>query len=202
MQRPDGRRGSNRRFRNSFGPHGSIKDMGLMMKIIDKIFFCMKRNSRIGLFLSVGVTAEVAALMSLLSTISLLIWTGFSTQAVLLLLLSVRIGIIEKYLFMRLNQFSTLVSRSSFFKWGEPRSSELRLDQKNGRWTWDSWRWLQWFHSCFCWGFLIPGRQTTSNARYSFKQHIQFRLEIRYFFLLYIRLHICFRHCIAIPSSC
>ena len=141
------------------------------MKIIDKIFFCMKRNSRIGLFLSVGVTTEVAALMSLLSTISLLIWTGFSTQAVLLLLLSVRIGIIEKYLFMTLNQFSTLVSRSSSFKWGEPRSSELRLDQKNGRWTWDSWRWLQWFHSCFCWGFLIPGRQTTSNARYSFKQH-------------------------------
>ena len=143
--------------------------MGLMMKIIDKMFFCMKRNSRIGLFLSVGVTTEVAALMSLLSTISLLIWTGFSTQAVLLLLLSVRIEIIEKYLFIILNRFSTLVSRSFSFKWGEPRSSELRLDQKNGRWTWDSWRWLQWFNSWFCWGFPTPGRQTTSDARYSFK---------------------------------
>ena len=76
-----------------------------MMKIIDKIFFCMKRNSRIGLFLSVGVTTEVAALMSLLSTISLLIWTGFSTQAILLLLLSVRIGFTEKYLFILLNQY-------------------------------------------------------------------------------------------------
>ena len=87
-----------------------------MQTLVDKIFFCMKRNSRIGVFLSIGVTTEVVALVSLLSTISLLIWTGFSTQAVLLLLLSVSIGIIEKYLFIILNLFSTLVSQSSFFK--------------------------------------------------------------------------------------
>ena len=87
-----------------------------MQKMIDKMFFCMNRNSRIGVFLSIAATAEVAALGALLSTISMLIWTGFSTQAVLLLLLSVSMGIIEKYLLILINQFSTLVSRSSSFK--------------------------------------------------------------------------------------
>ena len=109
--------------------------MGLLQKIVDKTFFCMARNSRIGVFLSIAVTAEVAALVSLMSTIMLLIKIGFPLQAVMLLLLSVRIGIRrkKKYLFKILNLFSTLVSQSSSYKPGEPRSSGLRLDPKNGQ---------------------------------------------------------------------
>ena len=91
MQRPAGRKGSKRRSRNSFGSYGSIKDMGLLQKIIDKIFFCMSRNSRIGLFLSIGVVTELIGLLSLILTIMLLLLTGFPLHAVLLLLLSVRI---------------------------------------------------------------------------------------------------------------
>ena len=63
---------------------GSIKEMGLLQKIIDKIFFCMGRNSRIGLFLSIEVTITVIGLVSLLSTVIVLIKIG---QAVILLLL-------------------------------------------------------------------------------------------------------------------
>ena len=95
IQRP-GRNGSKRRSRNSFGSHGSIKDMGLQHKIIDKMLFCMGRNSRIGVFLSIEVTTEVLGLVSLVSTIMLLIKIGFPLQAVILLLLSVRILIVVK----------------------------------------------------------------------------------------------------------
>ena len=133
IQRP-GRNGSKRRSRNSFGSHGSIKHMGLQHKIIDKIFFCMGRNSRIGVFLSIAVTTEVLGLVSLVSTIMLLIKIGFPLQGVILLLLSVRIAIrrSEKYLSKIFNLFSILVSQSSSYKPKEPRSSEPRLDQKNG----------------------------------------------------------------------
>merc|ERR1712062_497750 len=79
---------SKHRSRNSIGSHGSIKDMGLQRKIIDKMFFCMDRNSRIGLFFSTGVVIEVLGLVSLVSTIMLLIKIGFPLQAVILLLLS------------------------------------------------------------------------------------------------------------------
>ena len=66
--------------------------MGTLHKIIDKIFFCMDRNSRIGIFLSIEVTTEVFGLVSLVSNIMLLIKIGFPLQGVILLLLSVRIG--------------------------------------------------------------------------------------------------------------
>ena len=64
--------------------------MGLKHKIIDKIFFFMERNSRIGVFLSLEVITEVVGLVSLVSTIMLLIKIGFSLHGVILLLLSVR----------------------------------------------------------------------------------------------------------------
>ena len=67
--------------------------MGTLHKIIDKIFFCMDRNSRIGLFLSIEVTITLIGLVSLVSNIMLLIKIGFPLHGVILLLLSVRIGI-------------------------------------------------------------------------------------------------------------
>ena len=74
--------------------------MGLQYKIIDKMFFCMSRNSRIGAFFSIEGALQVIGLVSLALTVTLLIKIGFPLQAVLLLLLSVRIGIrmIEDYL--------------------------------------------------------------------------------------------------------
>ena len=90
IQKPD-RNGSKRRSRNSCGSHGSIKDLGLLQKIIDKIFFCTDRNSRIGIYFSVEVTTEVLGLVVLVSTIMLLIKIGFALQGVILLLLNVRI---------------------------------------------------------------------------------------------------------------
>ena len=71
--------------------HGSIKEMGLLHKIIDKILFCMERNSRIGVFLSIGVATQAFELVSLISTVMLLIKTGFPLQGIILLLLNVRI---------------------------------------------------------------------------------------------------------------
>ena len=65
--------------------------MGLLQKIVDKIFFCMGRNSRIGVFFSIELTIHVIGLVSLMSTIMMLIKIGFPLQAVILLLLSVRI---------------------------------------------------------------------------------------------------------------
>ena len=88
IQRPAST-GSKRRSRKS--SIGSIKEMGLLQKIVDKMLFCMGKNSKIGVFLSIAVTAEVAALGSLMSTIMMLIKIGFPLQAVILLLLSVRI---------------------------------------------------------------------------------------------------------------
>ena len=100
IQRPGERKGSKSKHRskNSIGSHGSIKDMGLQHKIIDKMFFCMDRNSRIGLFFSTGVVIEVLGLVSLVSTIMLLIKIGFPLQAVILLLLSVRVEIRNIYI--------------------------------------------------------------------------------------------------------
>ena len=91
MQRPAGRKRSNRRCRKSSVSYGYIKEMGLLQKIVDKMLFCMGRNSRIGVFLSIEVAIHVIGLGSLMSTIMMLIKIGFPLQAVILLLLSVRI---------------------------------------------------------------------------------------------------------------
>ena len=77
---------------------GSIKEMGTQHKILDKILFCMKRHSRIGVVLSIGVFTQVFGLVSIASTVMLLIKIGFPLQGVLLLLLSVRIDRNETYL--------------------------------------------------------------------------------------------------------
>ena len=94
MQRPAGRKGSKRRSRKSSVSYGYIKEMGLLQKIVDKMLFCMGRNSRIGVFLSITVTAEVIAILSLVSTIMLLFWAGFHLQAGILLLMSVSTNIV------------------------------------------------------------------------------------------------------------
>ena len=82
LQRPE-------KLKASFSSHGSIQEMGLQHKIIDKIFFCIGRTSRIGFFLSIEVSIHVIGLASLVSTVILLIKLGFPVQAVVLLLLSV-----------------------------------------------------------------------------------------------------------------
>ena len=109
--------------------------MGLQYKIVDKMFFCMSRNSRIGAFFTIEGALQVIGLVSLALTVTLLIKIGFPLQAVLLLLLSVRIGIrmFENYLSIIPYLFSTLVSQYSSYKPREPRSSELRRDRKNVR---------------------------------------------------------------------
>ena len=86
--RPGGHEGSKSRSRSSLG---SIKDMGLKQKIINGICFFMKRNSRIGVFLTIEVITELIGLVTLVSAIMLLIKIGFPLQAVILLLLSVSI---------------------------------------------------------------------------------------------------------------
>ena len=89
FQGPEGRGGSKRSSRSSFG---SIKDMGLKQKIINGICFFMKRNSRIGVFLTIEVITELIGLVTLVSAIVMLIKIGFPLQAVILLLLSVSIA--------------------------------------------------------------------------------------------------------------
>ena len=76
--------------------------MGTFHKIIDKMLFCMGRNSRIGVFLSIEVVIQVIGLVSLVSTVMLLIKIGFPLQGVILTLLNVSIGSSrkEKYLFI------------------------------------------------------------------------------------------------------
>ena len=93
IQRPAST-GSKRRSRKSSVSYGYIKEMGLLQKIVDKMLFCMGRNSRIGVFLSIAVTAEVVAILSLVSTIMLLFWAGFHLQAGILLLMSVSTNIV------------------------------------------------------------------------------------------------------------
>ena len=87
------RKRSKPRTRSSFG---SIKDMGLKQKIINGICFFMKRNSRIGVFLSIEVMTELIGLVTQVSAIVMLIKIGFPLQAVILLLLNVSLGIIKK----------------------------------------------------------------------------------------------------------
>ena len=70
--------------------------MGLKQKIINRICFFMKRNSRIGVFLSIEVMTELIGLVTQVSAIVMLIKIGFPLQAVILLLLSVSIAIIRK----------------------------------------------------------------------------------------------------------
>ena len=91
--RPGGHDGSKSRSRSSLG---SIKDMGIKQKIIERICFFMKRNSRLGVFLSLELITELIGLVTLVSAIVMLIKIGFPLQAVILLLLSVSIAIIRK----------------------------------------------------------------------------------------------------------
>ena len=48
---------------------GTISDMGLLHQIINKIFFCMKSDTRLGVFLLLTMFKEVFDLLSLSSNI-------------------------------------------------------------------------------------------------------------------------------------
>ena len=91
IQRPGERKGSKskHRSRNSIGSHGSIKDMGLQHKIIDKMFFCMKPNSRLGVFFLISVFIETMDILSSTFNIWLMMKTGFAVEGSLFLLLKV-----------------------------------------------------------------------------------------------------------------
>ena len=71
------------------GVLGKIKNLGLLQKTIHKMLFCMKEDSRLGVFFLVTSTQEIVGVLSEASTIVLMIKTGFSIEGLLLLLLKV-----------------------------------------------------------------------------------------------------------------
>ena len=66
--------------------YGSIKSLGFVEKVISKTFFCMKPRARIGVFFLLTIIQEVVGLISGISTIWLMIRTGFTVEGALLLL--------------------------------------------------------------------------------------------------------------------
>ena len=71
------------------GDLGKIKDLGFQQKTIDKLLFCMKEDSRLGVFFLVTTIQEIVGLVSEASTIVMMIKTGFYVEGLLLLLLKV-----------------------------------------------------------------------------------------------------------------
>ena len=66
--------------------YGSIKSLGFVEKVISKTFFCMKPRARIGVFFLLTLLQEVVGLISGISTIWLMMKTGFAVEGSLLLL--------------------------------------------------------------------------------------------------------------------
>ena len=65
--------------------YGSIKSLGLVEKAISKTFFLMKPRARIGVFFLLTMLQEVVGLISGISTIWLMIRTGFAVEGSALL---------------------------------------------------------------------------------------------------------------------
>ena len=65
--------------------YGSIKSLGFVEKVISKTFFCMKPRARIGVFFLLMMIQEVVGLISGISTIWLMIRTGFAVEGSALL---------------------------------------------------------------------------------------------------------------------
>ena len=84
-------KGSKKSDRKSLlsGVLGKIKNLGLLQKTIHKMLFCMKEDSRLGVFFLVTTTQEIVGVLSEASTIFMMIKTGFSVEGLLLLLLKV-----------------------------------------------------------------------------------------------------------------
>ena len=66
--------------------YGSIKSLGFVEKVISKTFFCMKPRARIGVFFFLEMIQEVVGLISGISTIWLMMKTGFAVEGSFLLL--------------------------------------------------------------------------------------------------------------------
>ena len=66
--------------------YGSIKSLGFVQKVINKTFFCMKPRARIGVFFLLTMIQEVVGLISGISTIWMMMRTGFAVEGSLLLL--------------------------------------------------------------------------------------------------------------------
>ena len=66
--------------------YGSIKTLGFTEKVINKTFFCMEPRARIGVFFLLTMIQEMTGLISMISTIWLMMGTGFAVEGSLLLL--------------------------------------------------------------------------------------------------------------------
>ena len=66
--------------------YGSIKSLGFVEKVISRTFLCMKPRARMGVFFLLTIILEVVGLTSGISTIWLLMKTGFLFEGSLLLL--------------------------------------------------------------------------------------------------------------------
>ena len=66
--------------------YGSIKSLGFVEKVISKTFFCMKPRARIGIFFFLEMIQELVGLISGISTIWLMMKTGFAVEGSFLLL--------------------------------------------------------------------------------------------------------------------
>ena len=66
--------------------YGNIKTLGFTEKVINKTFFCMEPRARIGVFFLLTMIQEMTGLISMMSTIWLMMGTGFAVEGSLLLL--------------------------------------------------------------------------------------------------------------------
>ena len=98
-------KGSKKSDRKSLlsGVLGKIKNLGLLQKTIHKMLFCMKEDSRLGVFFLVTTTQEMVGVLSEASTIFMMIKTGFSVEGLLLLLLKVVLNCVFLFFFINLN---------------------------------------------------------------------------------------------------
>ena len=88
--------------------YGSIKSLGFVEKVISKTFFCMKPRARIGVFFLLTIIQEVVGLISGISTIWLLMRTGFLFEGSVLLLVQEFYLNIMKYEITKFNLFQSL----------------------------------------------------------------------------------------------
>ena len=63
--------------------------LGFLHLVIDKMFFCMKPNSRLGVFFLISVFIETMDILSSTFNIWLMMKTGFAVEGSLFLLLKV-----------------------------------------------------------------------------------------------------------------
>ena len=118
-------KGSKKSDRKSLlsGVLGKIKNLGLLQKTIHKMLFCMKEDSRLGVFFLVTTTQEMVGVLSEASTIFMMIKTGFSVEGLLLLLLKVVLNC--EFLFFIISNLP-LVPRRDGLPTTDPRTEVIR----------------------------------------------------------------------------